>query len=353
MALLAILGLLIIEDIQDDLPDFLGWGATTGEIFKYYLFLIPSFLPLVLPLALLVSVLFTLGNLHRRNEITAMRAAGLNLASLTRSLIGVGAIMALLVLYLNASLVPYSVEQSRTIRSNLRFSSEAKNQDQSAIGIVHTLTFDNRSAGRLWLMNRFSEYTYQGYGVTVYLLNQAGQDIGRIMARRAYYDDVDHAWVMEEGRELKFDPVTGEAIFERKFDTHTFADFGETPALMKTLSKAPSELSYLEISELLQTIPPKENPDMLSYAVREQMILASPFVSLIAVALAIPFAVSGVRTHSITNVVKAGLLFFAYFALASLCQILGNQQLISPIVAAWTPNCILGAYSIGIWRRTW
>ena len=63
------LGLLLMEDMYDDLPDLLAYGANFMDVAWYYLVLLPSFLPIVLPLALLISVLFSLGNLHRNNEI--------------------------------------------------------------------------------------------------------------------------------------------------------------------------------------------------------------------------------------------------------------------------------------------
>ncbi len=351
MAIMAILGILIIERVQDDLPDFLSWGATTEQILKCYLYRIPSFLPMVLPLSLLVSVLFTLGNLHRNNEIVAMRVAGLNFPTITRSLLAAGLLLALIVLYLNASLVPYSIEQARTIQTNLRFASEATRTQKENIGVMEKLTFDNRKERRLWVMNRFSEYTFQGYGVTVYILDPSGRDVERLMAKTAYYDDIDRAWVLQEGREMHFDPATGEAIFDKKFDRRVFPNFNETPTLMKTLSKAPGELSFIEITQLLETIPAENNPEMTSYAVRYQMILASPFACLIAVAIGIPFAVAGVRTRPIGSVVKAGILFLSYSIITSACQVLGNQQILSPIIAAWMPNLIMCAVALGLWKR--
>ena len=82
----ATLGILVLEDLYDDLPDFLGYGAGGSEILTYYLVLLPSFLPSVIPLSLLVSILFSLGGQHGRNEVIAMRACGLSLFRLSRSL---------------------------------------------------------------------------------------------------------------------------------------------------------------------------------------------------------------------------------------------------------------------------
>lgn len=360
MSLLAIVGLLIIEDVQDDLSDyldyfdFLDWETSqcVAWVLKYYVLLVPSFLPLVLPIALLVSILFALGNLHRCNEIVALRASGLHLVEMTRSLLFVGGVFSAVVLYFNASLVPYAVEQSRTMRENLKFESLVKmGQAREGVGLVYSMTFDNRAGQRLWVMNRFSQYTLEGYGVTVYRLDDMGREVSRIMARRAFYDNVDHRWVMVEGRELTFNVETGSAEREQRFDEKIYASFNETPTMMLMSSQKPQELSFLEVGELLTAIPPEDNADMIAYAVRYQMILASPFACLIAVAIGVPFAVAGVRTNPIVNISKAAALFFVFFVLQSLFRMFGVQQVFAPMIAAWLPNVVMCGVAVWLWRR--
>ena len=351
MSLLAIMSLLIIEDIQDDLPDYLAWGATVGGILKYYLYLIPSFLPLILPIALLMSLLFALGNLHRRNEIIAMRASGLHLFRMTRSLVVAGCLLAALVLYLNASFVPYALEQSRTLRQNWRFDSLAQNQEKQNIGLIPVMTFDNRAQKRLWVMNRFSEYTLEGYGVTVYSLDDEHREVSRVMARRAYYDNVDNCWVMIEGRELTFNVQTGGAEREQRFDQRVYKDFHETPKLMQMVSKPPEDLSFLEIAALIEAIPPEDNPDMLGYLVSYQSILASPFICLIALAIGIPFSVAGVRTNPVVNIAKAAALFFVFFVVLSVFKMFGTHQMLPVALAVWLPNVGMCAFALWLWKR--
>src|SRR5438309_364381 len=53
-----------------------------SEIAEYYLFKIPEFLPIALPITLLLGLLYTLTNHARYNEITAIRAAGISLGRL-------------------------------------------------------------------------------------------------------------------------------------------------------------------------------------------------------------------------------------------------------------------------------
>lgn len=352
MALLVTLGILLIEDLQDDLPDFLDYGASTTQILKYYLFLTPTFLPVIVPVAFLASLLFALGNLHRHNEIIALRASGQALPVMTRSLLAAGMVLTLLAFYLNATLVPEAIEQTRTMRLNWKFSSEARHKSKDHIGIIKTLTFDNRRDGRLWIMNRFSEYILQGYGVTVYQLDHFGNEQTRILAAEAYFDNLDHHWVMRQGRQLDFEPTTGEILRSVPFEEKAFPSFKESPELMKLFGKDPRELSLREVRHLLTTAPPQQNPHMTPYLVRYYGILANPFTCLIAAAIGIPFAVAGVRTNPMVNVSKAASLFLVYFLLSALCGMLGKQGILPPIVTAWLPHGLILALSIVYWRKT-
>lgn len=351
LALAATLGVLLLEDIQDDLQDFIQWGASTGDILKYYMYLLPSFLPTILPLSVLISMLFMLGNLHRNNEIVAMRASGLHLFTITRPLWLAGLLISGAMLYLNAHLVPVSVELSRSIRENFRMADEASRSEAKNVGIVPRLGFDNRSDGRLWFMNRFSEYTNEGFGINIYQRDEAGREIARVMAREGHYDEVEGHWVMTNGREINFDADSGEPIRSLAFENRDYPDFTETPSLMQTLHKDPEDLSLFELQDVLGKVPPEDNPRMHGYAVRYHGILANPFSCLVVVGIAIPFAVSGVRTNPLVGVSKAGVLFFAYYVVASLFRLLGEQQTIPILLAAWLPIILMLLVSLWLFRR--
>ncbi|MEM8550299.1 MAG: LptF/LptG family permease [Verrucomicrobiota bacterium] len=351
MALAATVSILILERLYDDLQDFIGWGATTGETIRYFALYTPSFLPTVIPISLLLSLLFALGNLHRNNEIIAMRAGGMNLFRITRGLWVAGIILSGVLLYLNARLVPWSVEQSRLLKDNLRFSAQAEQAERRDVGRIMHLSFDNQRDGRLWFMNDFSEYSYEGFGINVYLRDDTGREIGRVVAREGYFDDAEGYWVFLEGRHLEIDPETGEVYRFRPFDERAYEDFTENPILMKTLLKKPQDLSYFELQMLLESIPPEQNPAMKSYQVRLQNILASPFRCLVVVGIAIPFAVAGVRTNPLVGVSKSVGLFVLYFVVASVSRLLGEQGLLPLLVSAWLPLGLMLLVSFYFFRK--
>ncbi|MEM9161284.1 MAG: LptF/LptG family permease, partial [Verrucomicrobiota bacterium] len=163
----AMLGLQMLVEVQDSFADHLDHGASFLTIMKLYGVMVPSFLPISLPAAILVSILYALGLLHRNNEFLAFRAAGMSVFRVTRSIWMVGLLLSVGLWLLNASLIPWSIERTRGIENDIKWSDEAKTAERSDVGVVYNLSFDNRKDNRMWFMNRFSQYTETGFGVSV------------------------------------------------------------------------------------------------------------------------------------------------------------------------------------------
>lgn len=351
-----IVGILILQNMYESLPDLLDLDASIGEIMFYYALALPSYLPLILPLAFLVSLLFSLGNLHRNNEIIAMRASGAGLLRISRSLWFIGIIFTALLFYMTASLVPFSVEQSRTFMSNLEYRSQDQVSDTKEQGLVYNLGFDNRKDRRLWFMNRFSERAWLGLGVNVFIRSEDGQEIQRISANEAYFDDTNDHWVFLNGRELIFDPEIDNPDDPNQLRTLTFEEkvydtFHEDPNLMLALHKDPQELSIFELRRITETIPPEENPAVNAYKVRYHFLLAEPLSCLVVIGISVPFAAFGVRKNPMIGILICMLCLVVFYLLTVIATILGEQGIVKPAIAAWIPNGTLFGVVIGLFRR--
>jgi lipopolysaccharide export system permease protein len=346
-----IIGILILQNMYDSLPDLLDAEATVAQILFYFSLSLPTFLPAILPIAFVVSLLFSLGGLHRNNEIVAMRASGSSLLRISRSLWAAGLVLSFLLLYLTASVVPKAVEQARTFYENLDFASSATADEAERKAMLYNLGFDNRKDGRLWFMNRFNERAWIGTGVNVHTRDSSGSELSRISAREAYFDDTNGNWVFTDGRELLLDPETGDPLRALPFEEKVFSDFDEDPSLMLALHKKPDELSLFELRRIIETVPPEENPVVHAYEVRYFSLLAAPFSCLVVVGLAVPFAVSGVRTNPMIGVSKCMGFFAAFYILISIATILGERHLIPTMLAAWIPNLVMLGFAAYLFRK--
>jgi lipopolysaccharide export system permease protein len=347
LVLAASLGLLMMQVMYDSFRDLRDMGAKAADMAVYFLVTVPSFFAIVLPLALLMSLLFALGQLHRHFEFTPMRVAGVGLFRLTRPIWAVGVLCCFLSLWLNSSIIPWSVEQSRSVYEQLQFRREAKSAEPDRVGAVYDMAFDNQGARRMWFFNRYSQFTQHGYGVSVSELDGQRRETKRLLAGEAWFDPAQKGWVFRHGRELEFDAESGVQASSVPFDDKLEPGYNEDPKLMLLVDQRPADLSFFELRRVVDYYKADGNTKGIAYAVRYFGLLADMMGPLIVIGIAVPFAMSGVRVNPAVGVSKSIGLFLLYYVLNNFATSLATQQLMSPVMAAWLPN--LGMATLAAW----
>ncbi|HWQ92371.1 MAG TPA: LptF/LptG family permease, partial [Clostridia bacterium] len=122
------------------------------DILQLYLIRAPEFLVVVLPVAFLLALLYTLTNHARHHEITAIRAAGISMWRLAVPYFLMGVICSVSVLALNELWVPYSVEAAATIKDR-RTAGPGQFRSKT---MARNLGFDNSRDQRLWQISIYN-----------------------------------------------------------------------------------------------------------------------------------------------------------------------------------------------------
>lgn len=352
LVLAATMGLLLVQVLYDDFRQLRELGARGSIFWRYLGVTIPNYLAIVLPLALLVSLLYVLGKFHRANEFTAMRAAGVGFARITAPIWAVGLLCCALSWWLNTTIVPWSVEESRTMKEELQFRSQsAKAMPADRIGAVYSVAFDNPIGGRMWFFNRYSKSTDRGYGVSVSELDRMRRERSRLTAAEAWFDTARRGWFFKNGRQLVFAPETGELLASTPFEEKFAAAYHEKPELMLLIDRRPTQLSLWELGEIIAHLEIDRSPQLAMYAVRYYGLIADVFGPLIVIAMAIPFAIAGVRVNPAVGVSKSLGLFFLYYVFNSLATALATKGSVDPLVAAWLPNAGMGLIALWLFAR--
>ena len=350
LAVGATMAVLLLEDMYSNLGDLLADGAHGTHVLVYYWTLLPGFVPAVLPMSQLVSLLFVAGNLHRNHEITAMRAAGLSLWRIARPWWVGGAVLAALLGWMDATIVPTSIEQARAFRENLHLDMERRTKPATDVGLVGQLTFENYPEHRRWFINQYSTDTQRATGVSIYILDDQGNDHRYLLADEGYFDSAKGHWVLSKGREIDFDR-TGSPIASIPFPQKEFFELKDDPARMLTLRQKPADLSMDEISGVLAQSSSSNNGKLDSFAVQYYAFLVKPLICLLIVGLAVPLAVAGVRTSPMVGASKAVGMFFAYYVVQGTCTHLGEQHFLWPSLAAGLPIVLMLGLSVWLFKR--
>lgn len=347
ITMMLILGILMLEDMYRNLKTFLEHGASFGTLLLYYSYVIPNCLCTVLPISFFISVLYLLNDMQAHNEVVALRASGMTVFQITRSL-WIAAVMLMFFMGIfNAFVLPYASDKMQSILKKIEYDYQIKQGgSREQLGMQWHLCLHNEKAGHLWHIRTFSLYTLRGNHVTL-SLTENGREVERIEAKDVAYEA--GKWKFYKGKRWLF---SQEAFVPKRFIPFENWELQceETPQLMSYLYKPVKYLGAGELKRIIEFVP-EDNPRFLEHRIKYFSILSSPLICLMVVLLAIPFSLSGVRTNPMVGVSKAASLFFVYYVVGSIGKMLGTQNTLSPWVAAWFPNLFMLILGVGLYRK--
>ncbi|MEY4307395.1 MAG: hypothetical protein RJA95_763, partial [Verrucomicrobiota bacterium] len=188
LSMLSFMGLLLLSEGYNWIPDFLGWGASVGTIIAFMLLGLVKSLSMLIPISLLISVIFVLATMNRNQEISAARAAGIGMWRLTAPLWAAGVFMAGLLALLNAVLVPDALEAQNGLVEEAQFAAlKAKGGATIPKGQAYAVSFENAKARRLWLISNLGLTTGQAFEVIVHSFDEQNREVRRVTARFAEF----------------------------------------------------------------------------------------------------------------------------------------------------------------------
>ena len=77
--LIAFTALFVIIDLMEKMDDFIDQSVPGNIIFEYYIVFVPEIFRLMIPVAVLLACLFTVGKLSTQNELTSIKSSGVSL----------------------------------------------------------------------------------------------------------------------------------------------------------------------------------------------------------------------------------------------------------------------------------
>jgi len=104
--LVAFWSLFVLVSFMDLFDDIQVNRVKGSVVLHYYTFFSPAIVQLVTPVAVLVAVLITFGVLARRNEVTAMKAAGISVYRIALPALAMGLLVSFLVFAASEYVLP-------------------------------------------------------------------------------------------------------------------------------------------------------------------------------------------------------------------------------------------------------
>ncbi|MFA7330344.1 MAG: LptF/LptG family permease [Candidatus Delongbacteria bacterium] len=321
---LASLMMYITVDLMENLDKFIDTQTSTPVIVRYYLLYTPQILVLIMPVILLLTVIFTLGGLHRRMEITAMKAGGISPGRLQR-LIALWALLASgLAFYMSETLVTdTSRERMEIYRTNIRKKPASLGEQSGRI------FFQNDSRSFLTLENY---HVKEGWGRRASFLRIVdGRLVSRLDADTLRHTDI--GWILLAGEERHLSPL----LVSRPFQVYVLKELKLRPEDVETLQAVPEEMNLRELTAFIER-QQAAGSFTRRWEVNAQTKLASPLANLVIALFGVPLALRRNRSSTMLGFGLSLLSAFAYYGVQVVCQNLGYKGLLPPIAAAWIPN---------------
>jgi len=321
-----------------DLSDHLFKGRTTaGMMLTYLWFASPQFLYYLVPLAVLMGALVTIGSLTKNTELVVMKACGISLYRAAAPLLILAVIGSAVLIGLEEGILAYSNRRADAINNVIR-------------GRLPT----TQSLDRRWVAgNNGNIYQYLYFesgknrlnGLSIYEFTRDASTL----VRRKYFDTAQFTGDREARGQVQWQ---GGAGWQREFEPKVqpkirYMAFSTQPVVMEGPGYFASErpdaehMSYRQLSDHVESLQ-AGGFNVVPYVVALHRKLAFPFVTLIMALIAVPFAVTTGKHGAMYGIGAGIVLAILYWTAISVFGAIGAGGLMAPALAAWAPNIIFG-----------
>ena len=339
---LIFLMLYVVIDTFSHLDEILRQKPNIVLLAKYYLNFLPLIFVQVSPFACLFGCLYTLGNLNRNNEIIAMRASGLSIFQITKTLIIFATLISATVFIVNNKLVP----QSEIAKQNIQVQMENKNKENKPKTISHLSIYGMKN--RLFFINKFITSENKMEGITILEQDESANVRKKIVASEGIYKD--GLWYFYECTTYFFDE-NDRLSRQPLYYSEQIMDIAETPGDFLKQMRKPEFMSVTQLNDyILKLSMSKARGVIRSLRVDLFQRFLMPLTSLVIVIVGIPFALTmRRRATGLSSLGIAIMVGFLYYVVTAVSIAFGKAGLFPPILAVSLSHIMflsLGLYLI-------
>ena len=343
IAILGFLSIFMVVDLIENLDRFMDNKVPSPIVIRYYVYTLPYFISIGLPMAVLISTVFSLGSMVKRNEWTAMKASGISLYRIALPLIICGVLLSGISFLLDNKLVAYGNEKRFEIdRDYVKRKSRHKLKNT-----LKDIFIQKNSSNHISLSKYYLQKTV-GYDLTMVDLGDLTIN-ERIDAKKISWDLDSLKWSVSDYSIRQFNEHGLETNV--KIGTRdSLIDLGFLPIDIQQQARKPDELDYYRLTERITQL--KDNGvDTVKWEVTRYIKISFAFTNLIVILCGIPLVVFKERSSLSFGAGASVFVIFGYYALIKFGQSLGFKGVIEPIFSAWLGNItFIIAAMVLFWR---
>jgi len=318
-------------------------GVNLSVVGRIVTYMSISFLPAILPMSLLFSVIMTYGRLSQDSEIVALKASGLSMASIALPALLLGIIVAIVSAQTSFHIAPWGNRQFELLISEVGQS--------KATAVIREGTFSDGFFDKVVYANEVNSRTGELKDVFIYD-EKAGELPLTIIAK--------HGQIVQ-------DPAVPNSVLIRLFDgdlhrkgeAHTKIKFDSfdlkivDPIKFETREKSPPSLTLEEISQILKH-PELPRDNRLTLEAEYHKRWAVSFVCIIFSLLGVGLGTtSNRRNQKSGGLVICLIVVVTYWVMYVTTDGMARNGQLPAALAIWLPNVIFGLFTGWILKKNW
>jgi lipopolysaccharide export system permease protein len=310
-------------------------GVPPLEIVKLFLFLLPTFLVITLPLAFLLGVLLGFGRLSADSELIALKASGVSLYGMMKPVLLFAVVTSLATGFMTIFAQPAGTSAFRTQVFEIAAS-------RASIGIQPRV-FNEEFDGLVIYANDVHERTGHMRGVLISDERLGTSptvifaEAGRIISNQ---EELILTLRLEEGSIHRSPPGHGPEIYQTiNFELYDIIlDFGRELANAADRPRKIREMSLTELRHLRQETDVATERRAYTVEIHKRFIL--PATPLLFALIGVPLGIQSSRSGRGGGFAIGLFIFLLYYILFSFSETLAVEAGFPPVVTMWIPSVL-------------
>lgn len=333
--------LYVVIDILSNLDDILKQHTQYITLIQYYLWYLPVMFVQIAPFSCLLSTLYTFSKLNHDNEIIAMRAAGLSIPYITKTVLVFGIVISLLVFWVNDRLVPKAMGITQKIKIEMEKGIKSKPDKKNEI--INNLAIYGMK-NRLFFIKKFYPGTNTMLDITILEHDEQQNLIKKIQANKGVYED--SLWRFYHSITYNFD-LNGQIIEEPLYEEEEIMTIPEGPKDFLAQRQSPDSMTIAQLDNYIWKLSKSgANGVIQNLKIDYYQKFTSPFTSLIIILLGISFSLmTQKRATGLSSIGISIMLGFLYYILDAVFIAIGRGGALPPLLAASLSHIIALAFS--------
>jgi LPS export ABC transporter permease LptG len=329
----------VVLTLFDLLDQIIRNRADLFLLIRYFVFLTPHILMLIVPMALLLAILILFGILEKGSEVTAMKAGGWSLYRIALPVLLLSSLICGTVYFMQDYVLPYANIRQDALRN------EIKGKPPQTFA----------SKARKWILGQSDRiYNYAYYnsdkdvfiGINICEVNlQEARILRRISARQATILP-SGKWELEDGwvRDFEKDGGTFRRIKKENFV------FPEQAAYFKKEifePKESSKMTYLELKNYIDYLK-QSGYNATDLQVQLHMKITFPLSCFVMALIGVPFSFSMGKRGAFFGITASIAIAISYWGMFRVFEQMGAYGMLSPVLASWAPNVLFGSAGLAL-----